>query len=267
MEISAPDESHLSAFGLDGQIAVVTGAASGLGKVTAQLFAATGAKVIVADVNLEGAEKVAADINGSGGRAVAVQCDIAEGDSVRALFDAAEDAFGVVTVLINNAAFRPKADFLSMSVDQWDQMHEVNTRGTFLCIREAIRRMKAASATGSIVNISTVGTVHPTIYNNTHYDSSKAGINAMTRTAASEFASDGIRVNAVLPGGINTEGMRKISAGGDNVSGPMTQSGRIPFGRAAEPIEMARAVLFLASPAASYITGQLLAVDGGYLVG
>jgi len=255
-------------YGLQGLTALVTGAASGIGKRTAQLFAAVGANVVVADLDGEGAAAVVAAIERDGGRALAARCDISDEAQVKATFAAAAAAFGTVDILVNNAAYRPKADFMEMSVDTWDLMHAINTRGTFLCMREAIRLMRASGKGGSIVNISTIGSLHPTIFNNTHYDSSKAGVNALTQTSAVEFAPDRIRVNAILPGGTDTEGSQKLRAAGVATKGPiMLAPGRVPMARMAAPEELAHAILFLASPASSYITGVLLPVDGGYAVG
>jgi len=257
-----------SPFGLHGQTALVTGAASGIGKATARLLAQAGAAVVVADLNLDGARAVAAEIEGAGGRALGVACDVSEETDVQAAFAALAERFGACSVLVNNAAYRPKADFMTMDVADWDRMHAVNTRGTFLCMREAIKQMRASGQGGSIVNISTIGSLQPTIHNNAHYDSSKAGVNALTRTAAMEFAGDNIRINAVLPGGVDTEGSRHMrSTGSMPVTGPMTAfPARFPMQRTAQPQELAQAVLFLASPASSYMTGVLMPVDGGYTV-
>jgi NAD(P)-dependent dehydrogenase (short-subunit alcohol dehydrogenase family) len=256
----------LNAFGLEGKVAVITGAASGIGKATAKLFAATGAKVVIADLNPDGARAVAEEIVAGGGTATGIACDVGVEADIKHLFAETAQKHGGVDVLVNNAAYRPKADFMEMSAEEWDRMHVINTRGTFLCMREAIRLMKAAGKGGAIVNISTIGTQHPTIFANTHYDSSKGGVNALTKTSAIEFAPDKIRVNAVLPGGTDTEGSRQIRASGFAAKGPITIPGRLPMARLAEPIELANAILFLASPASSYITGHLLPVDGGYLV-
>lgn len=254
-------------FGLHGRTAFITGAASGIGKATAKLLAQAGAAVVVADLDLAGAQAVATDIRDGGSRAIGVRCDVSSEVEVKAAFAEMTQAFGGCDVLVNNAAFRPKADFMEMSVEQWDHMHAVNTRGSFLCMREAIRLMRSGGRGGSIVNISTIGSLQPTILANAHYDSSKAGVNALTRTAAMEFAGDNIRINAILPGGVDTEGSRNIRAAGLVAKGPMTAfPQRFPLQRVAQPQELAQAILFLASPASSYITGVLLPVDGGYTV-
>jgi NAD(P)-dependent dehydrogenase (short-subunit alcohol dehydrogenase family) len=255
-------------FGLQELTAVITGAGSGIGKHTAELFAKLGARVVVSDIVMEAAELVVKAIAEKGGAALAVRCDIASEEDVKAMFEAAATAFGGVDILVNNAAYRPKADFMEMSVETWDHMHAVNTRGTFLCMREAIKQMRSSGRGGSIVNISTIGSLHPTIFNNTHYDSSKAGVNALTQTSAVEFAHDRIRVNAILPGGTDTEGSQKLRASGMVAKGPiMIGAGRVPLVRMATSNELAQAILFLASPASSYITGVLLPVDGGYAIG
>jgi len=160
-----------------------------------------------------------------------------------------------------------KAEFLEMSVETWDKMHAVNARGTFLCMREAIRQMQRQGRGGAIVNVSTIGTVIPTIMANTHYDSSKGGVNAMTRTAAYEFAGDRIRINAVLPNAVDTPGSRGSRAGGFTARGPMSAGlARLPLGRLADPSEMASVILFLCGKGSGYMTGQLLNVDGGFTV-
>jgi NAD(P)-dependent dehydrogenase (short-subunit alcohol dehydrogenase family) len=196
--------------------------------------------------------------------------DVADEAAVDAAFEAAARQFGGVDVLVNNAAYRKKASTMDMPVAEWDLMHAVCTRGTFLCLRAAVKQMRGRGG-GSIVNISSMSAQHPTIYPNMHYDSAKAGVDAITRLSAVEFARDGIRVNSVLPGGMATPGPDKMRAmeaeGGPKIEGPATIPGRQVLGRIAQPIEMARAVLFLASDAASYITGAELLVDGGFTKG
>jgi NAD(P)-dependent dehydrogenase (short-subunit alcohol dehydrogenase family) len=260
------EDFSLQPFSLASQTAVVTGGASGIGRATSKLFAAAGARVVIGDIDLEGAQRVVGEITAAGGQATAVNCDVSQEDQVQAMFAAAKRDYGGVDTLAAVAAYRLKHETMSMSVADWDIMHAVITRGTFLCMREAIRMMREAGKGGTIVNISSIASLAPVVLNSIDYDSSKAGVNAMTRAAALEFAPDQIRVNAIAPGATQSEGGAKMRATGLTSAGPITQPGRILMGRSAQPIEQARAILFLASPASSYITGQILAVDGGALI-
>ncbi|HET6970189.1 MAG TPA: glucose 1-dehydrogenase [Phenylobacterium sp.] len=260
-----PSRDALAPFRLDGKVALITGAASGLGRATAELFAAVGASVVVADLDGEAASATAAEI-ATIGPALGVAADVSDEAAVQAAFAAAAERFGGVDILVNNAAYRLKAATMDMSVEEWDRMHAVNARGTFLCLREAVKQMRGRGG-GSIVNISSMSAQRPTIFPNMHYDSSKAGVDAITRLAAVEFAADKIRVNSVLPGGLATKGGADIRAANVAMKGPATIPGRSVMGRQAEAIEVARAVLFLASSAASFITGVELLVDGGFTKG
>ena len=259
-------QQALAPFQLNGKVALITGAASGLGKATATLFLDVGASVIIADLNEEGA-KATADELASRGPTLGVGMDVSDEAAVKRGFAAAAERFGGVDILVNNAAYRGKANTMDMSVAEWDIMHAVIGRGSFLCLREAVSQMRGRGG-GSIVNISSMSAQHPTIFPNMHYDSAKAGVDAITRLAAVEFAGDNIRVNSVLPGGMATPGPEKMraaqAAGGAVIAGPAVMPGRSLMGRAADPIEMARAVLFLASDAGSYITGIELLVDAGF---
>jgi NAD(P)-dependent dehydrogenase (short-subunit alcohol dehydrogenase family) len=253
-------------FNLTGKVAVITGSAQGLGRTMVRLFAEVGATVVLADINIDAAKAAAAEIKANGGIASAFAVDVGEESSVKALFAAIDRQLGPVDILVNNAAHRGKAEFFEMTVDQWDAMQQVTLRGAFLCCREAIASMKAKGSGGAIVNISSVGSVHTSIWGiNVHYDAAKAGVDSLTRSLASEFAGAGIRVNSLLPGGMASEGGKDISAS-YNIRGPILGTGRVPLGRMADPMEVAQAALFLASPAASYVTGQILAADGGFMV-
>ena len=254
------DHTPLSAFGLQGKFAIVTGAGSGIGQATATLFTQVGARVLFVDID-EAAVREAARANQS---PYAV-CDIADEAQVIATFGEAKRLLGRLDILANVAAYRRKADTMTMPASEWDIMHAVTTRGTFLMMREAIRIMRDQGSGGSIVNVSSVSADHPTIFNNTHYDSAKAGVDAMTRAAAVEFAEHRIRVNSVQPGGTASGGAKRMESDMP-MRGPMTAPGRIPLGRMSDPVEQARAILFLASDAASYVTGHHLTVDGGYSV-
>jgi len=252
------------AFRLDQKIAVITGAASGIGRGIAETFAQAGASVVVADLNLEAAEATAKVIVESGGQAHAMAVDVSQEADVIALFEGVVARFGRLDILVNNAAIFPKKPFLEVDSAFWDSLQAVNLRGTFLCLREAIRHMKAGGG-GSIVNISSVSSMQAVVHHNGTYNASKAGVNSLTRTTALEFGADGIRVNAVLPGGIPTAGARAASAAIE-LKGPIMGEGRIPLGGMGDVQDIANAALFLASSAARYITGQLLAVDGGFLI-
>jgi len=251
----------LSPFGLAGKTAIVTGAASGIGRATATLFAQVGARVLFADID-EAGVRAAAEAAGAD-HAV---CDIADEAQVQALFARAGALFGGrLDVLANVAAYRRKADTMTMPASEWDIMHAVTTRGTFLMMREAIRIMRGQESGGAIVNVSSVSAAHPTIFNNAHYDSAKAGVDAMTRACAIEFGPHRIRINSIQPGGTASGGAQRMGSE-IRMAGPMTAPGRIALGRLSDPVEQARGILFLASDAASYITGHHLTIDGGYAV-
>lgn len=259
-------ELSLPVLELRDKTAVVTGAGSGIGESIAHLFARAGAKVVVADIDDPNAQRVAQAISQLGGTAWAVSVDVSREDSVSAMLDTALSRFGTLDVLVNNAGIFPKKPFLEVDAAFWDRLHAVNLRGTFVCMREAIMRMRNQGSGGSIVNISSVSSVQVAVHHNVTYNASKAGINSLTKTAAHEFAGDGIRVNAVLPGGVPTAGAKAASSAIE-LKGPMLTPGRIPLGGMGDPTDIAMATLFFASSASRYVTGQLLAVDGGFQVG
>ncbi|CAE6727201.1 putative oxidoreductase YgfF [Paraburkholderia aspalathi] len=254
-----------SLFNLGGRVALVTGAGSGIGRETALLLASAGAIVVAADLNEEGAQQTVAQIETAAGKSIAVKVDIGDEASIIAMFEAVHARLGRLDVLVNNAGIYPKTSFVDTSAEKWDRVLRVNLRGTFLCMREAVKRMQAAGTGGSIINISSVASLQPVIFDNGDYGASKAGVNNLTKVAALEFATDRIRVNAVLPGGVATEGAA-ASTKVHQAHGPITQPGRMPLGRMGVAADIASAVLFFASPAADYVTGQLLAVDGGFQI-
>ena len=262
-----PDLHHL--FGLQGRSVIVTGAGAGIGRGIARYMAAAGARLIIADINQDAARETTNQIsdatNGSV-EAIPVEVDVADEGSVAELFAAAKRRFDGVDVLVNNAGVTDKCPFTEVTLDQWDRIHSVNLRGVFLCMREAVRHMKERACGGCIVNISSISSLHVGAFGNSPYGASKSGVNNLTRSVALEYAGDGIRVNAVLPGVVKVERNAAMRRSPTMVAGPLTESHRIPLGRMGEPDDIAAAVLFLASPGASYITGQLLTVDGGFLV-
>lgn len=258
------DDWSLAPFSLTGQNAFITGAGSGIGRATAKLLAAAGAKVVVTDLIAESAASVASEIAAAGGEARAIQCDVSTEEQIQAAFREADAWFGALDVLVCVAAYRTKHETMTMAIEQWDTMHAVIARGTYLCIRNAVPRMRDSGRGGSIVNVSSVAAERPVVFDSIDYDSAKAGVNAITRAAAAEFAQYGIRVNAIMPGATNRPGAPPM--GGAKPTGPFTMPGRMPMKRIAEPIEQARVVLFLASPAASYISGVCIPVDGAGLL-
>lgn len=247
---------------LGGKVAIVTGAASGMGRATARYFAAAGASVVVADRDVAAAETVAAELRETGAKATAITVDIADEAAVIRLMDRTVGQFGTVDILVNNAAIQDRAMLEDTSLEFWERTHAINLRGTFLCLREAAKIMRAKGG-GSIVNVASVGGMHPVMTGLTAYGASKAGVIALTRNAAFELASAGVRVNAVLPGGVATEGGR--NARGTTPEGRAIQLP--PVGRIGQPEDIAALILFLVGPAASYITGQTFVADGGFLLG
>jgi NAD(P)-dependent dehydrogenase (short-subunit alcohol dehydrogenase family) len=257
-------------YQLDGKTAVVTGAGRGIGQSVAELFAAAGARIVVADILADEAAATAAAIRKDGGEALAVTVDIADEVAVKQLYRQAVQQFLSVDVLIHCAAIFPKYPLLEITVEQWDRVQAVNLRGTMLVMREAIAQMRKGGRGGAIVNVSSVSGEREVVFHNAAYGASKAGTTNLTRAAALEFGSENIRVNAVLPGGTATPGAAestaRMRAAGYELKGPMMHPGRIPLGGMGTPQDIAAACLFLASPAARYITGQSVAVDGGFLI-
>lgn len=251
---------------MDGKVALVTGGARGIGRAVCELLDEAGAKVAVCDLDEANAAAVADKLQDG----MAIAADVSSEQAVEAMFERIRTHYGRFDVLIHVAAIFPKRDFLKMTAAQWDEMQAVNVRGTFLLMREAIKAMKAGGNGGTIVNVSSASGERALVTHNSAYGASKAAVTNLTRSMAIEVGADNIRVNAVLPGGVVTEGAQLATARmkeeGLVIAGPMTMPGRLPLVRMADPSEIAAACLFLASDAASYITGHALAVDGGFLV-
>ena len=250
-------------FGLDGRVAAVTGAAEGMGREIANLLAGSGASVAILDRNSGGAAEVVRAIGHWGGRALAVGMDLADEKSIVAAIQEVAQRFGGIDILVNCAGIQNRQLLTETSTELWDLVQSINSRGLFVCVREAARLMRAAGRGGRIVNISSMGSIHPIMPGLAAYNASKAAVNALTRSAALELSGDGITVNAILPGAVATAGAAK--APGPAPSGRVV-AGLPPLGRLATPTDIAAAVLFLAGNGAAAITGQTLCIDAGYLL-
>ena len=239
-----------------GQVVVVTGAGKGIGRAIAEKFAAAGAHVVVNDIRADAVDAVVAAITASGGTAVGVTADVSDSAQVATIFDTAIEAFGTVDVLVNNAGIvSPMLHFLEADEAWWRRIIDVNLTGHFLCSHRAARIMVDQGA-GVIINMSSGGATraHRAF---TAYDASKGGIEALTRAMALDLGPYGIRVCALVPGSIDTEGMDEEAR--------RLRGENIPLGRPGDPDDMAGPALFLASDAARYITGDAIRVDGGML--
>ncbi len=248
-------------FGLSGKIALVTGASRGIGEATARLLARHGAHVIVSSRRAAGCEAVVETIRGEGGQAEALACHVGEPAQVTAAFEAVARSHGRLDILVNNAATNPYyGPVEDTDLAAFQKTVDVNIRGYFLASTLAVKLMKPAG-TGAIVNIASVNGVIPGLLQGV-YSITKSAVIGMTKSFAREAAPSGIRVNAVLPGLTDTK------FAGALLEGDTFEAWRakIPMGRAAQPNEIAGAVLYLVSPAASYTTGVALNVDGGFLV-
>ena len=241
---------------LQNKIVLVTGAGTGIGRALAERFAGAGCKVIVNDVDADSAAATADSINQSGGTAIGVAADVSNGDQVAAMFDRVMDEYGTIDVLVNNAGMvSPMLHFFEADETWWRRIIDVNLTGHFLCSHKAARIMAKAGG-GVIINMSSGGATkaHRAF---TAYDASKGGIEALTRAMALDLGPYNVRVNALMPGSIDTSGLpieqRRLR--GENV----------PLGRIGEAGDMTGAALFLASDDASYITGDVLRIDGGML--
>lgn len=260
------DETVNRLFDLSGRVAIVTGGAMGIGRGIAFLLAHAGASVVIADIDAETAQKVAAQVEAIGPRALVVPCDVSNGSQVRGMVAATIERFGRVDILVNNAGVIPVKPVLEMEEEDWDQVLDINLKGTFLCAQAAARDMVQRGQGGKIVNLSSIDGVYPLLVGFAHYDSSKAAVIAFTKNLAKELAPHHVNVNAVAPGIVDTPGVWKLAAPwGLDPNDIYTP--RIPWGRLEQPDDVARAVLFLASEAAEYITGTTLFVEGGFLVG
>ena len=256
---------------LRGKSAVVTGGAAGIGFGIARRLAEAGARVVVADVNAASAERAAARLRELGGAAQAVTADVRSATDVRWLMERAAGAHGGVDILVNNAGIFPLRPALALGEEEWDRVLDVNLKGAFLCAQAAAQHMTAQGGGGVILNIASIDSLHPSAVGLAAYDASKGGLLMLTKNLALELAPRGIRVLALAPGAITTEGTQAQTAqlrgsGIDLQEMAQRFLARIPLGRMGEPDDIGRVALFLVSNAAAYMTGTLVVVDGGVLL-
>lgn len=252
-------------FKLDGQIALVTGASSGIGQGSAIELARAGADVVVNyRSSKEGAEETVAQIKALGRRAVMIQADVSKEDEIRSLFDETEEALGPADIVFSNAGLQRDSNLTDMTLDDWNMVLSVNLTGAFLVGREAVERFRrkgmrkdVSASLGKLIFDSSVHQQIPWAFH-VNYAASKGGIFMLMQSIAQEVASEKIRVNAVAPGAIAT----RINAA-ERESGQDEMLQLIPYGRIGEPSDIGRVVAFLASDASEYIVGQTLFVDGG----
>lgn len=250
---------------------IVTGGAMGIGYGIVDRFVEGGANVLMADLDEEQAARAAEKLIGSPGRVVAVAADVTADDAPAALVDRCQAEFGSVDVLVNNAGIYPQVPMLKMTPDTFDRVYQLNLRALAFMSQAAAKKMIEQRRIGSIINISSIDAFRPSMVGLAAYDASKGGVTMFTKNLALELAPHGIRVNAIAPGGIQTEGASKPLEGSgmspeqqEEMIRAFTE--RIPMGRMGRPDDIATVAAFLASRASAYVTGTTIVVDGGALL-
>ena len=251
--------SAMEAFRLIGRVAAVTGGGRGLGASAAAALADAGAHVVLIGRDLSRLDQAVEGILAAGGSAEAVQLDVADSDGVRRAFAAMAGRHGHVDVLVNNAGVASEAPVREVTDQDWDSVVDVNLRGTFVC-SQAFAALQPAHADRAIVNVASLA-AHVGVRNQAPYVASKGGVLSLTRALALELARDGIRVNAISPGYFRTDMPGEVLA---SAAASENLLRKVPMRRWGEPEEIGPAVLYLASPASSFVTGTVLNLDGGY---
>lgn len=251
-------------FDIQGKVAIVTGAARGIGHGIASDLAGFGAKVVIADMDLKNAQKVAREIASSGGKAIAIRTDVSDSKSVEQMVRRTIEKFGKIDILVNNAGIMSRCTVMDMKGKDLDRTLEINLKGVFLCSQAVAKHMMERKS-GKIVNVgsslSSRGSACNLSGGGADYCASKAAVQAFTRTLAMELAPCGINVNAVAPGVTNTSMHEGLWEGAK-----LYYENSVPLGRMGEPEDIADVVLFLVTDAARYITGQTIHVNGGQIM-
>lgn len=261
-----------SVFGLEGRNAVITGGAMGIGYGISESFVDAGANVLIVDVDHEALAVAVSQLEGRGTKVAAMEIDLTSDGAGEAVVRRCTEEFGSVDVLVNNAGIYPQVEMLEMSEEVFDRVYRLNLKALAFLSQAAARHMIEQGSKGAIVNIGSIDSFHPSMVGLAAYDASKGGVLMFTKSLALELASKGIRVNMIAPGGIVTPGTSKPLQGSGMSSEEMEAmiarfTELIPMKRFGQPAEIGAAAVFLASDAASYITGTSLVVDGGRLLG
>ncbi len=254
-------QSIAQLFDLRGKVALVTGAAMGIGQGIAFRLAEAGAAVMIADINLPAAEDTVSQIRAEGGKVQAIKADTSSVADAKRTVQETVRAFGRLDILVNNAGVYPFAPALEVTEALWDKVVDINLKGLFFYTQAAAQEMVNEGHTGKIINMASIDALHPT-GNLVHYDASKGGVVMVTKALALEFGPRGISINAIAPGGIQTPGASSPSASDEMIQ---AFAARIPLRRMGVPDDIAKVALFLASSASDYMTGSVVVVDGGFL--
>ncbi len=246
-------------FTLEGKSAIITGSGRGIGAGIAKTFAENGASVVVCDIDENNVNLVVDEINKNGGKAVGIKTDVTNASDVDAMISKCTQEYGSLDIIVNNAGITKDTLCMKMTEEQWDAVINVNLKGVFLCGKAAYKVMMKQK-NGCIINMASIVGIIGNI-GQTNYSATKGGVIAMTKTWAKEFSRRNVRVNAIAPGFINSE---MTAAMPDDIKEKFKSS--IPLARLGDPEDIANAALFLSSEASSYITGQVLVVDGGMVM-
>ena len=265
--MAARDLTLAQLYDLKGKVAVVTGAAKGIGQGIANRLAEAGATVLLVDVDADGAQASASAIEQRGGTASSAVADLSTVDGANAAVATAIERYGRIDVLVNNAGIYPMMPALQLSEEVWDRTLNLNLKGVFFASQAAARAM-VASAGGAIINIASVDAIKP-IGNLPHYDASKGGVVMLTKSLAKDLGPLGVRVNAIAPGAVQTPGT--VAQMPDEIPPDVAAmaaqlTAAMPLRRMGEPDDIARTAVFLACPASEYQTGSTVVVDGGMLL-
>lgn len=256
-------ERILALFSLAGKVALIANNDRGACREIANILSDAGASIVIADSNIEESLAIAADIVSRGGRARALHADCNEEDDILSVFKSIGEIDKKLDILVNTEGLTSRQMLTDTTALRWDELTRTNLRAPFIFTRESVKMMMQSGKGGSIVNITTLGSVHPVIHGNAAYTSARAGVTMLTKSVALDYGKHGIRANVLMPGAI----MNKVSELPSMIesNGPIHAPDRIPLGWG-NLQDIASATLFLASPASAYITGQSLILDGGFLV-